>query len=93
LERAFSFAAISGLRYAWAEPQEKCVRKRHSFSWIGMSALLATALPLMAQAPDIHQIYAYPPIHIANAPANPGSPTGILPVQYKAAYGFNQVPN
>jgi subtilase family serine protease len=58
-----------------------------------MSALLATALPLMAQAPDIHQIYAYPPIHIANAPANPGSPTGILPVQYKAAYGFNQVPN
>lgn len=66
--------------------------KRHSI-WIGMSALLATAFPLMAQAPDIQHMRAHPHIQIANVPANPNNPTGILPFQYKAAYGFNQIPD
>lgn len=67
--------------------------KRHSFSWVGMSALLAVTLPVMAQAPDIQHMRAHPHIQIANAPVNPNNPTGILPYQYKAAYGFNQIPN
>jgi subtilase family serine protease len=60
---------------------------------IGMSLLLAATLSLMAQAPDPHHIYAHAPVHIANVPANPSSPTGILPAQFKAAYGFNRIPN
>lgn len=67
--------------------------KRHFFSWIGISALLAVTLPAMAQAPDIHHMRAHPRIQIASAPANPNTPTGILPFQYKAAYGFNRIPN
>ena len=67
--------------------------ERHLFSWIGMSALLAVTLPVMAQAPDIQHMRAHPSIHIVNAPATPNTPTGILPYQYKAAYGFNQIPN
>ncbi len=67
--------------------------KRHSFAWIGMSALLAVTLPVMAQAPDIQHMRAHPYVQIANVPGNPNTPTGIFPVQYKAAYGFNQIPN
>jgi len=58
-----------------------------------MSVLLAVTLPLMAQAPDPHHMYAHPAIQVANVPQSSGSPTGILPAQYKAAYGFNQIPN
>jgi len=60
---------------------------------IAMSALLAVTLPVMAQAPDLNHMYAHPTIQAAKAPQNPSSPVGILPVQYKAAYGFNQIPN
>lgn len=66
--------------------------QRHSFAWIGMSALLATALPVMAQAPGSSH-FARPTVVVAPGPQNPSSPTGILPVQYKAAYGFNRIPN
>ena len=48
---------------------------------------------LMAQVPDGSHIFAYPPIRISNGPQNPSSPGGILPVQFKAAYGFNRIPN
>jgi len=59
---------------------------------IGVAALLAATLPLMGQAPNGSHI-AYPPIRVSNLPQDPSTPTGILPVQFKAAYGFNQVPN
>ena len=48
---------------------------------------------LMAQVPDNSHIYARPPIRISNLPQNPSSPTGILPGQFRAAYGFNRIPN
>jgi len=35
----------------------------------------------------------YPPVRVAAGPQNPSNPTGILPGQFKAAYGFNQIPN
>lgn len=60
---------------------------------IGVSALLAVTLSLMAQAPDLNHRNAHPTIQVAKVPANPSTPTGILPVQYKAAYGFNRLAN
>lgn len=66
---------------------------RPSVLSIGMLVLLAATLPLMAQTPDPHNAYAHPAIQIANVPANPGGPTGILPAQFKAAYGFNRIPS
>ena len=67
--------------------------KKLSVWVIGMSILIAVALPLMAQGPDGSHIYAYPPIRVANLPVNPDQPSGILPVEFKAAYGFNRIPN
>jgi subtilase family serine protease len=60
---------------------------------IAILVLLGAAPPLMAQVPDLHPIDARPTIQLANAPRNPNSPTGILPAQFKAAYGFNRIPN
>ncbi len=60
---------------------------------IGLAALLTATAPLIAQAPDAKHIYFYPPIRISNQPQDPAVPTGILPVQFKAAYGFNRIPN
>ena len=60
---------------------------------IGIAVLLTASVPLMAQAsPGGHMVF-YPPVRVAPGPQNPSSPTGILPVQFKAAYGFNQIPN
>jgi subtilase family serine protease len=66
--------------------------KKLSVLLIGLVALLVAALPLMAQTP-----YA-PPGHARNyvvvQDANhQNNPTGILPRSYRAAYGFNQIPN
>jgi len=60
---------------------------------IAMVALVLAIAPLMAQAPDGTHIYFYPPIHISNLPQDPAVPSGILPAQFKAAYGFNRIPN
>lgn len=60
---------------------------------IAMATLSPLALSSMAQQLDGSHIYFYPPIHISNQPQNPAVPTGILPAQFKAAYGFNQIPN
>ncbi len=67
--------------------------KRSLILSIGMIVLLAATLPLMAQRPDGSHIFAYPPVRISDMPQNLAGPTGILPVQFKAAYGFNRVPN
>ena len=64
--------------------------KRLSVLSIGMLLVLAVSAPLMAQAPS-H--IAYPPIRVTNAPQNPNLPTGILPTQFRQAYGFNRIPN
>lgn len=60
---------------------------------IGVAALLAATASVMAQAPDGKHVYFYPPIRISNQPQDPAVPSGILPVQFKAAYGFNRIPN
>ena len=62
-----------------------------SVLWIA-TVLLAAPL-LKAQVPDGSHMYAHPPIRISNVPQNPNQPTGIFPAQFKAAYGFNQIPN
>jgi len=67
--------------------------KKLSVLLIGMAALLAATAPVAAQAPDGKHIYFYPPIRLSNQPQDPAVPTGILPAQFKAAYGFNQIPN
>lgn len=56
-------------------------------------AMVAGAASLMAQTPDGSHIYAFPPIRVSNGPQNPTTPTGILPAEFKAAYGFNRIPN
>ncbi len=55
--------------------------------------LLAVTLPMTAQAPDISAMKARPTIQMVGQRDNPSSPTGILPVEYKAAYEFNRLPN
>jgi len=66
--------------------------KKGFFLSISMLVLLAATIPLMGQAPEGRHI-AYPPIRISDMPQNSAGPTGILPSQFRAAYGFNQVPN
>jgi len=55
--------------------------------------LILAAIPLIAQVPDLNNMHVYAPIRVSDAPADPSSPKGILPVQFKAAYGFNRIPN
>jgi subtilase family serine protease len=66
--------------------------KRLSASSISVVVLLAVPW-LTAQVPDGSHMYARPPIRLSDVPQNPSAPTGILPAQFKAAYGFNRIPN
>jgi subtilase family serine protease len=63
--------------------------KKLSVLAIGSLALLVAAMPLIAQAPS-HVVH--PPIVVLDQ-HNPNNPSGILPREFKAAYGFNQIPN
>src|SRR5215471_6843512 len=54
--------------------------------------LLVCALHLSGQTLDTRRIYAHTPIEIIPQ-ENPNDPIGIFPVQFKAAYGFNRIPN
>jgi len=61
---------------------------------VGIAVLLTASVPLMAQAPQGgHHMAFYPPVRVAIGPQNPSAPSGILPQQFRAAYGFNQIPN
>ncbi len=66
--------------------------KKLSILSVGMLALLVAALPLMAQAPTAPKGFAHTNVVVMDA-QHYNSPTGILPVQFRAAYGFNQIPN
>jgi subtilase family serine protease len=57
------------------------------------TALLISGTMLMAQAPDLNHIYAHTPIQVSTGPQNPNSPSGVLPTQFREAYGFNRIPN
>jgi len=56
---------------------------------IGIAVVLAATTPVMAQG---HMVFN-PPVRVSDGPQNPSNPTGILPQQFKAAYGFNRIPN
>jgi subtilase family serine protease len=60
---------------------------------ISLILLLAATVPLVAQKPDLSHIYAYTPIRIAAVNPDNSKPSGIVPSQFRAAYGFNQIPN
>lgn len=66
--------------------------KKFSVLVIAMAALLVATLPLMAQAPVAASGHAHTNVIVKDA-VHPSSPTGILPVEFRAAYGFNQIPN
>ena len=56
-------------------------------------AAFALTFPLIAQEVDASKIRVHPLVQVASTPGTPGTPTGILPVQYRAAYGFNRIAN
>jgi subtilase family serine protease len=66
--------------------------KKVSVLSLGITALLIMALPLVAQAPYAPPGQAHTNVIVYDA-LHPNNPTGILPVQYKEAYGFNRIPN
>jgi len=59
-------------------------------SWILL--LLLAASPLMAQLLKVSSVYPPLPVEVIRQ-EDPSSPAGILPAQFKAAYGFNRIPN
>jgi subtilase family serine protease len=67
--------------------------KKLSVVSIGISSLLAAALPLVAQAPAAPSHIVHPPIVVMSGHQDPNNPTGTMPRAYRAAYGFNQIPN
>ncbi len=66
--------------------------KKLSILSVGMLALLIAALPLMGQAPYAPKGFAHTNVVVRDA-QHYNTPTGILPVEFRAAYGFNQIPN
>jgi len=66
--------------------------KKLSVLSVGMLALLAATLPLMGQAPYAPPGFSHTNVVIADV-QHFNNPTGILPVEFRAAYGFNQIPN
>jgi subtilase family serine protease len=66
--------------------------KKLSVLCIGMLALLAVTLPLMGQAPYAPKGFAHTNVVVANVQSG-NKPSGILPVEFRAAYGFNQIAN
>ena len=58
---------------------------------ICLASLLLAGIPLMAQSGG--RMIFYPPVRVAAGPQNPQAPNGILPLQFKQAYGFNRIPN
>ncbi|MGA2687431.1 MAG: S53 family peptidase [Candidatus Korobacteraceae bacterium] len=67
--------------------------KRLFGSSIGGLALLVASLPLLAQMPEAPAGYAHTNVVVNPDRPTESGPTGILPVEFKAAYGFNQIPN
>jgi len=66
--------------------------KKLSILSIGIAAMLVAALPLLAQAPYAPAGHAHTNIIVMDA-NNPNNPSGILPQEWRAAYGFNRIPN
>ena len=66
--------------------------KKFSVLSVGLAALLVAALPLMAQAPIAAPGHAHTNVVVLDA-NHQNNPTGILPRAFRAAYGFNQIPN
>jgi subtilase family serine protease len=67
--------------------------KRMAWFSLSMLVLVVVALSLAAQTRNGGRILAYPPIRIVAVQQDSSTPHGLFPVQIKAAYGFNKVPN
>ena len=59
---------------------------------VGIAVLVAVTIPLMAQVPGGNQLFQSG-VRVAPGAQNPLVPLGIQPLQVKAAYGFNRIPN
>ena len=66
--------------------------KKVSVLSIGIACLLAIALPLFAQAPYAPPGHAHTNVIVYDA-AHPSNPTGIMPAEFREAYGFNRIRN
>jgi subtilase family serine protease len=66
--------------------------KKLSILSVGMLVLLAAALPLMGQAPYAPKGFAHTNVVVKDV-QHSNTPIGTLPVEFRAAYGFNQIPN
>jgi subtilase family serine protease len=60
---------------------------------IGALALLVAALPLVAQMPEAPIGHAHTNVVVNPVQHNEFGPYGILPAEFRAAYGFNQIRN
>lgn len=67
--------------------------KRLSALSISVLALLVASLPLLAQMPEAPAGYAHTNVVVNTDRLPEIGPTGILPAQFRAAYGFNKIPN
>ncbi len=67
--------------------------KRMTAFYAGWFAVFVLTSPLLAQEPDAGKTRVHPLVHVVSTPGVPGGPTGILPPQYKVAYGFNRISN
>src|SRR5271168_4010129 len=60
---------------------------------IGVLAMLVAGLPLQAQRPEAPAGHAHTNVVVNSGVRHEFQAYGILPTQFKAAYGFNQLPN
>jgi subtilase family serine protease len=59
---------------------------------IGMALVLAVTIPLAAQAPYAAPGHAHTNVVVADA-QHPNNPSGIQPVEFREAYGFDRISN
>jgi subtilase family serine protease len=62
--------------------------------YVSLFAASALTSPLLAQEADAGKTRVHPIVQVVTTTGiTGGAPTGILPVQYKVAYGFNRIAN
>lgn len=67
--------------------------KRQFALLVGVLAVLVVSLPLLAQRPEAPTGFAHTNVVLNTDRPPQFGPYGIFPPQFKAAYGFNQIPN
>lgn len=72
--------------------EERNMKKFSVLSTAIAALLVVAALPLLAQVPYAPKGYAHNNVIVFDV-SHPNNPTGILPMEFKEAYGFNRLPN